>query len=319
MPAQFVEVPVFTLKNGVKIPGVGLGCWMGTPGGGVAVEEMCKKAFKLGYRHFDTASGYGNEEHVGKAIRDSGIPRSQIFLTTKLGNGDHGRVQQAFETSLEKLNCQYIDLYLIHWPQAVNEDGKTLQPEEEPTYTQTWKDMIKLLDTGKVKAIGVSNFSVKTLEVLISQTNVVPAVNQVQMHPCLPDNELLNYCREKGIHVTAYSPLGRKDSPFFSDPTVKTVAEKNGITVSQVVLSWNVQRGVSVIPKSENEHRLRANVEIVKLDDEDFQLIDNLHKKPGMHRQLLASLMPNPDTGLLFGWTHDQLGWNLDRQGNWIQ
>jgi len=291
---------------------------MGSPGGGEAVETMCKTALGLGYRHLDTADGYQNEEHVGKAIKDSGIPRSEIFVTTKLNNGDHGRVKEAFETSLKKLNCEYIDLFLIHWPQATS-NGKSLQPDQSPTYVETWKAMEELLDTGKVRSIGVSNFSIKTLEVLLPQAKVVPAVNQVQLHPCLPDNPLLEYCTKKGIHVTAWSPLGRGgSSPFFTDATVKKVAEKNQLTTAQVILSWGYQRGTSIIPKSEKESRMKENMQLVHLDEEDFKAIDNLHKQPGMHRDVVG-LPGFADTGLVFGWTPEQLGWNWDRNGRWIE
>lgn len=317
MPGQQIDVPSFTLNTGAKLPSVGLGCWMGYPGGGDDCENMAKTAIKLGYRHIDTAAGYGNEEHVGKAIRESDVPRSEIFLVTKLNNKDHGRVAEAFQESLDRLGCEYVDLYLMHWPQAQNPDGKILQPDQSPTCVETWQAMEKLLDTGKVKAIGVSNFSIKTLEVLLPQAKVVPAVNQVQLHPCLPSFDLLAYCAQKGIHVTAYSPLGRKDSPFFSDDTIKSISDKHGITIAQVLLSWGVQRGTSVIPKSVQEERLRSNFTLIKLDDEDMQAIDNLHKKPGLHRQLLVSPIIDTVNGTVWGWTHEQLGWNLDNAGSW--
>ncbi|KAG8952561.1 hypothetical protein FRC00_006702, partial [Tulasnella sp. 408] len=153
-------------------------CWMGNPGAAEACEKMVKTAIGLGYRHLDTAAGYRNEESVGKAIRESGAPRSEFFVTTKLWNGDHGRVAGAFEESLARLGLEYIDLYLMHWPQAQTADGRTLQPDESPTYVETWKVMEELLETGKVKSLGVSNFSVKTLEVLLDQATIVPAVNQ---------------------------------------------------------------------------------------------------------------------------------------------
>ncbi|KAG8956362.1 hypothetical protein FRC04_004443 [Tulasnella sp. 424] len=308
MPAQPLEsTPFFTLNNGQKIPAVGLGCWMGSPGQGERCEEMVRKGLKLGYRHLDTAAGYANEEHTGKAIRESGIPRSEIFLTTKLGDRDHGRVKEALEESLSKLDCEYIDLYLMHWPQAQDSNGKTLQPEESPTYVETWKEMEKLLDTGKVKSIGVSNFSIKTLEVLLPEAKIV------QMHPSLPQRDLVDYCATKGIHITAYSPLGQVNSPFYTDETVTRVAEKSGITAAQVLLSWAVQRGTSVIPKSEKEERLKNNITIVRLDDEDFEAIENLHKRPGMNRQLIF-----PSNNFIdgkraqFGWTYEQLGWEYE-------
>jgi len=204
----------------------------------------------------------------------------------------------------------------MHWPQGQDENG-VIPPGVSPTYIDTWQAMEALLDTGKVKAIGVSNFSEKTLEDLLAHAKVIPAVNQVQMHPCLPDQPLLDFCTSRGIHITAYSPLGRANSPFFSDETVKQVADKYGITIAQVLLSWGIQRGTSVIPKSENPARLSSNFQIVVLEESDFKLIDELHKKPGMHRQLLVSSIIDPVNGTVFGWTYDQMGWNLNNDGTW--
>lgn len=287
---------------------------MGQPGGGVKVEEMVKTAIKVGYRHFDTASGYGNEEHVGKAVRESGIPRSEIFLTTKLWNHDHGRVKEAFEESLARLNCDYIDLYLIHWPQASTPEGRVLSFDESPNFVETWKSMEALLDTGKVKSIGVSNFSIKTFEVLLPEVKVPPAVNQIQMHPAWPQQDIRDYCNQKGIHITAYSPLGQNDPLFYADPDCQNIAEKHKATVAQVLISWEVHHGMSVIPKSENPDRIKSNFQILDLDDEDIQSLNNFHKKPGMHKQLLSGL--DSETGTVFGWTLEQLGWKLDRFGN---
>jgi len=281
----------------------------------VKVEEMVKTAIKVGYRHFDTASGYENEEHVGKAVKESGVPRSEIFLTTKLWNHDHGRVKEAFEQSLARLDCDYIDLYLMHWPQASTLDGKrVLSFEESPNFVETWKSMEALLDTGNVKSIGVSNFSIKTFEVLLPQTKVPPAVNQIQMHPAWPQPDLVEYCNQKGIHITAYCPLGQKDSPFYADLDCQRIAQKHKASVAQVLLSWGVHRGMSVIPKSENPDRIKSNFQIFDLDDEDIQPFNDFHKKPGMHKQLHYAL--NSETGTVFGWTLEQLGWKLDRFGN---
>ncbi|KAJ7874823.1 NADP-dependent oxidoreductase domain-containing protein [Mycena olivaceomarginata] len=209
------EIPLFKLKDGSTIPSVGMGCYMG--GGAFTekqVHDMCRKAIKAGYRHFDTATGYGNEQQVGDAIRDSGIPRSEFYITTKLANGDHHRVREAFEESFTRLNVQYIDLFLLHWPQAstgdidfsqINAPNMALPPDEHPTFVETWKEIEKLLETGKVRSIGVSNFSIKTLEELLSQCSIVPATNQVELHPCLPQDDLKAYCDSKGILLTAYS------------------------------------------------------------------------------------------------------------------
>ena len=184
-------------------------------------------ALQLGYRHIDTVSaiiiidegflsgvnflqayGYANEEQVGRAIRESGVPREEIFVTTKLPNHHHHKVAESLQESLDKLDLEYVDLYLMHWPQAYTEDNKMIPYGESPTYVETWRDMEKLLGTGKVRSIGVSNFSVALLEVLLTETTIVPATNQVEMHSCLPSFELKKYCDEKGIVLTAYSPLG---------------------------------------------------------------------------------------------------------------
>ncbi|KAI0030011.1 aldo/keto reductase [Vararia minispora EC-137] len=312
------NVPTYTLNNGEKIPALGLGCWMGELGGEDRAYNMCKKAIEIGYRHIDTAAGYGNEEAVGRAIRDSGVPRSKFYVTTKLRNMDHGSVRQAFEKSLASMNIDYIDLYLIHWPQATTEtwSGDAMSPEQSPTVSETWAEMEKLLETGKIKSIGVSNFSSKIIEMLLSTAKVVPAVNQIQLHPYLPQHELLAYMASKGIHATAYSSLGQPSGNpsipnLLSDNTIQSLAEKYDVTTGQVLLSWGVQRGTSVIPKSENEDRLRKNFTLVKLEDQDMKALDDLHKQPGLHR----SLMTYHENGVVFGWTHEQLGWDLTPEG----
>jgi len=301
------EIPSFTLNDGSKIPSIGMGCWMGGPGGGQRVYDMCSAALECGYRHFDTASAYTNEEEVGRAIRDSSIPRNEIYLTTKLGNGDHHRVKEAFEESLKKLGVSYLDLYLLHWPQAVIND-KVLSPEEQPTFIETWKEMEKLLQTGQVKTIGVSNFSIKTLEQLLPHCSIIPATNQVELHPCLPQNELKAYCEAKGILLTGYSPLGRSKT-FIEDYTITDLAEKNKTTPAQIVLSWAVHRGTIVVPKSEDKGRMLANITIVPLSKLDRALIDELHTMPDMHKSLLV--FDNKGDGTVFGWSYEQLGWKL--------
>ncbi|OBZ69929.1 Glycerol 2-dehydrogenase (NADP(+)) [Grifola frondosa] len=312
-------IPYFTLNDGHKMPSVGMGCWMGTPGGGETVENMCKNALNCGYRHLDTAYGYGNEEHVGKAIRESGIPREEIFLTTKLPNQHHHKVRESFEESLKNLGVDYVDLYLMHWPHAYGEDGKTIPYGEKPTFIETWKEMEKLVDTNKVRSIGVSNFSIKLLNELLPHCTIVPAINQVELHPCLPSFELKEYCDKKGILLTAYSPLGRPKEyngkpVFMTDPDVVRIAAQHGATPAQVALSWGVQRGTAVIPKSESPERMRTNITLLKLSDEDMRALDQIHTKPGMHRSLL--LYHNyTDDGLIFGWTYEQLGWPMEKGG----
>ncbi|KAL1746183.1 NADP-dependent oxidoreductase domain-containing protein [Schizophyllum fasciatum] len=316
------STPCFKLNNGAEIPAVGMGCWMGGFGEAERAYQMCAKALKVGYRHFDTASGYGNEEAVGRAVRESGIPRNEVFVTTKLPNVGHHRVRESFEESLAALGLDYVDLYLVHWPQGErptteqrntgNLGGKDyFAPDEAPTIIDVWKEMEKLLDTGKVKTIGVSNFSVKTLSRLLPHCKVVPAVNQVEMHPCLPQNELNAFCGEKGILLTAYSPLGRTKT-LIEYPAVNAIAEKVKASPAQVVLTWGVQRGTSVIPKSENEERMAANLKLVKLSEEDMRAIDAIHKEPGMHRSLLEY---HSADGKVMGWTYEQLGWDMTLGG----
>ncbi|CAE6425236.1 unnamed protein product [Rhizoctonia solani] len=285
------NVPIIKLNTGHDIPAIGLGCWMGNVGGGEQAYEMVKLALTIGYRHFDTASRYGNEEGVGRAIRESGIPRSEIFVTTKLVDWDHDDPKRGL-------------------------DGGVRQPDESPTFVETWLAMEKLLETGKVNNIGISNFSIKNLTKLLEKANVIPVVNQVELHPCYPQNELIEFCQSKGIYPTAYCPLGQYNSPFFSDPVFIQAAERLGeelsreITPSQLVLSWAVQRGTIVIPKSSNENRLRQNLDIITLPKSIFEIVDNYHESPGMHKTLDAYTLRNP--GTVGGWTYEQMGWNLD-------
>jgi len=316
------KVPLHKLNTGALMPSVGLGCWMGYAGGGKDTEKMVETALKVGYRHFDTAMGYGNEEAVGNAIRASGIPREEIFVTTKLPGEYHDRVQEGFEASLKALDIGYIDLFLMHWPQAIR-DGQKISPDESPTFVETWLDMEKLVDTGKVKSLGVSNFSVQNLEKLLAKAKIVPADNQVELHPCHPDHELLEYSKSKGIHLTAYCPLGQYESPFFEDPALLSIAKRNEKTVSQVVLSWAVQRGTAVVPKSANEGRMKQNLDVFTLSPEDFKAVDEYYKSPGMWKRLCAygpaGTFVKPDNigkeTVLAGWRMADLGWNVNHHG----
>ncbi|KAL0568623.1 hypothetical protein V5O48_013359 [Marasmius crinis-equi] len=342
------DIPQFALNNGTKIPAVGLGCWMGSPGGGARVYEMVQKAIKNGYRHFDTAAGYeANQPTKNRSGRPSEIlefPEASFTSQRSWGivpvhmfrplwrlilptldyhrNTDHHRVQDAFTESLQKLDSDYIDLYLMHWPQA-SVEGRVLPPEESPTIVETWKEMEKLLATGKVKTLGVSNFSIKTLGTLLPHSSVVPATNQVELHPFLPSVALKAFCEEKGILLTAYSPLGNSRTAYagrpsddvpglISDPTVVRVAKKLSIDPGQVLLSWAVQKNIIVVPKTENETRMRTNITLVTLPPEDLEVIDNLHTEPGKHRSLLGY---HSAAGEVFGWTYEWLGWNMKEGG----
>jgi len=264
-----ISVHDCTLNTGAKMPAVGMGCWMGTPVEGMNQEtfDMVSEALKVGYRHIDTAGGYGNEEAVGAAIRASGIPREEIFVTTKLPNEKHHAVKESFEGQVKKLNIEYVDLYLMHWPIGVI-DGKTTPIDQSPTYNECWSEMEKLLEGGKVKAIGVSNFSVKNMKTLLEGAKVVPAVNQVESHPYLPQLSIDAFCQKKGIILTAYSPLGqpregKKVSPLIIDEKVVELAKKYDVGPGTILISWIAQRpGWNVIPKSANPKRMRDNFEV---------------------------------------------------------
>ncbi|WP_098741700.1 aldo/keto reductase [Paenibacillus sp. EZ-K15] len=253
-----------TLNDGVKMPWLGLGVWKTKEG--EEVIQSVKSAIAAGYRSIDTAAIYGNEEGVGQAIRESGVSRDELFITTKVWNDDQGyeKTLQAFETSRKKLGLDIVDLYLVHWP------GKD-------KYLDTWKALIHLQKEGLVRSIGVSNFQIRHLQHIIEETGVVPVVDQVELHPLLSQKELLGYARENNIVLEAWSPLmqGNLDQPVLSQ-----IAEKYGKTTAQVILRWDIQNGVIVIPKSIKEHRIRENAGIFdfELSAEDMAAIDGLNQ-----------------------------------------
>lgn len=253
-----------TLNNGVTMPWLGLGVWKTKEG--EEVIQSVKSAIAAGYRSIDTAAIYGNEEGVGQAIRESGVSRDELFITTKVWNDDQGYEQtlKAFETSRKKLGLDFLDLYLVHWP------GKD-------KYLDTWKALIHLQKEGLVRSIGVSNFQIRHLQHIIEDTGVVPVVNQVELHPLLSQKELLSYARENGIVLEAWSPLMQGN---LDQPKLVEIAEKYGKTVAQVILRWDIQNGVIVIPKSVKEHRIRENAGIFdfELSAEDMAVIDGLNQ-----------------------------------------
>jgi len=286
---------LFKLNTGEFIPAVGIGCWMGRVGEGDHVTQMVKMALELGYRHIDTASNYGNEESVGRALQESKIPRAEIFLTTKLASEDHGHVETALDRSLEKLGTEYVDLYLMHWPMTLFENGHALQPDESPTYVETWKSMEKLVNSGKVKSIGVSNFSIKTLTTLLQHARVVPAVNQVEAHPYLPQHQLL---------------------AFSDNDIVNIVKNKDpGVTEAQVLLSWGVQRGVAVVPKSVDPVRLGQNLSLIELTHDEMGRLDEVHRRKTDRHRSVCGFHSSELGGSCFGWTYDQLGWDMVEGG----
>lgn len=274
----------FKLNTGAEIPALGLGTWQSKPG---EVETAVSYAISVGYRHIDTAFCYQNEEEVGNGIKEAlasgAVKREDLFVTTKLWCTYHTRVEENLDMSLKNLGLDYVDLYLMHWPLAMNQNGNhPLFPKlpsgerdilREHSHVTTWKSMEKLLATGKVKAIGVSNYSKRYLEELLPQVTVIPAVNQIENHPSLPQQEIVDFCTEKRIHVTAYSPLGSTGSPLFTAEPIVEVAKKRGVSPATVLLSWHIARGSSVLAKSVTPSRIKDNCNLIKLDDEDMATI----------------------------------------------
>lgn len=243
------------LSNGVEIPVIGLGVFKIDDG--ETVYDAVRSALEIGYRHIDTASTYKNEEGVGRAITDSGIPREEIFITTKVWNDEQGYEETlaAFDRSLKRLNMDYVDLYLVHWPVP----GK---------YKETWKALEKIYADKKVRAIGVSNFLPHHLEELMKDATVKPVINQIELHPQLPQTEARKYSQANGVEVEAWSPLGK--ATYLDDPVLQELAKKHQKTVAQIMLRWNYQNDVIVIPKSVNVSRQKENADIF-----DFELSAN--------------------------------------------
>ncbi|MFD1850835.1 aldo/keto reductase [Oceanobacillus bengalensis] len=264
------------LNNGLSMPQLGFGVWK------VPDDEATpavKKALEVGYRSIDTAMIYGNEVGVGKAIADSGIPREELFITTKVWNSDHGydNTLKAFDTSLEKLGLDYVDLYLIHWP----------APKYDQ-YVETYKALEKLYKDGRVKAIGVCNFDTEHLERLLNECEVVPVVNQVECHPYLQQKELKHFCLEHNIIVEAYSPL-MNGNDVLHDEVIKGIAGKHKKSAAQVILRWHLQSGVIVIPKSVTPSRMEENLNVF-----DFELSnEEMDKIAALDRNMRNNSLPS--------------------------
>ncbi|MGV9276784.1 aldo/keto reductase [Streptomyces griseosporeus] len=261
------KVPPITLNNGVEMPQLGFGVWQ-VPDD--EAERAVATALQAGYRSIDTAAIYGNEEGTGRAIAASGLPREDIFVTTKLWNSDQGydSTLRAFDTSLAKLGLDYVDLYLIHWPLPGR--GR---------YVDTYKAFEKLHADGRIRAIGVSNFLPEHLERLIAETSVIPAVNQIELHPYLQQHAAREYHAEQGIATEAWSPLG-SGKGLLEVPAIVAIARKHGRTPAQVVLRWHLQTGNVVIPKSVTPSRIEENISVFdfSLDDEDLAAISALNE-----------------------------------------
>ena len=259
-----------TMNNGIKIPRLGFGVYRAAQGD--ETKNAVLNALEVGYRHIDTASAYGNEESVGQAIKESGLKREEIFLTTKLFNSDMRahRQMDAFKESLDRLKVDYVDLYLIHWPVP-------------GVYLESWKVLEEIYNKGLAKAIGVSNFLQHHLDDVIAHGSIVPAANQVEFSPLWQDNLLIQYCREKNIAFEAWGPLAAGE--LIGDRTTGDIGAKYGKTGSQVILRWMLQKNIIVFPKTVHKSRMIENADIFdfELSDEDMAIIDNMnrHRRTG--------------------------------------
>ncbi|KPM39290.1 D-galacturonate reductase [Neonectria ditissima] len=325
----------FKLNTGQDIPAVGFGTWQAEPG---KVQTAVEYALKDGYTLVDGAYCYGNEDEVGEGLKaafDSGIKREDVFVMTKVWATYNTRCELALDKSLKSLGLDHVDLFLVHWPLLLNPEGNH---DKFPTlpdgsrdiirshnHVDTWKQMEKLVATGKTKAIGVCNvsptphtsgeaantkantrlqYSLKYLKELLPHATIVPAINQIENHPSLPQQEIVDYCKEKGIHIVAYSPLGSTGGPMMSSEPVVKVAEKKGVSPVTVLLSYHVARGSTVLAKSVTPERISANKKIVELDADDMKTLndysDDLAKKGELKRYVY------PPFGINFGFPDKQ-------------
>ena len=266
-----------TLNNEVEMPRFGLGVYKSEPG--AETKDAVIAALQSGYRSIDTATFYENEQSVGEGLAAAGVPREEIFVTTKVWNSDQGyqRTLDVFEESMTYLQLETLDLYLIHWPIT-------------DTFLETWRALEQLYHDGRVRAIGVSNFEPHHLESLARKSNVVPAVNQVELHPYLQQRELRQYCREAGIAVEAWSPLAR--GAVLDDPVLQEIATAHGKNPVQVTLRWELQNGIITIPKSVKSHRITDNADVF-----DFELsAAEMDRIDGLDQGEQGRLGPHPDT-----------------------
>ncbi|KAA1034804.1 aldo/keto reductase [Pseudonocardia sp. EV170527-09] len=261
-----MTVPTIKLNDGRQIPQLGFGVFQIEPGD---TADKVKAALDLGYRHIDTAQMYGNEEGVGKAVADSGIPRDELWITTKLNNDGHSReaAVRKLDESLTKLGLDHVDLYLIHWP----------QPKQD-RYVETWQGLEDAQKAGKALSIGVSNFQTDHLDRLAKETSTVPAVNQIEFHPRLVQRELREYLQQHDIALEAWSPIGQGKG-LLEAPELTEIAERVGKSAAQVVLRWHIQLGNIVFPKSNNPERIKENFEIFDfaLSEDDIAAVEKLH------------------------------------------
>lgn len=263
------SVPRIQLNDGNSIPQLGFGVFKVDPD---ETERIVTDALEVGYRHIDTARIYGNEAGVGKAIAESGIPREQLFITTKLWNDDQGTrsVFDAFDASLERLGLEYVDLYLIHWPTPARD-----------RYVETWRAFEEIRASGRARSIGVSNFLVPHLERLLDETGTVPAVDQIELHPAHQQPATVEFAAENGIAIEAWGPLGQGKYPLLEHPEVTDAAAAHGRSPAQVVIRWHLQRGFIVFPKSNRRERIAENFDVFDftLDDAEMEAITALERE----------------------------------------
>ncbi|MFF9242413.1 aldo/keto reductase [Streptomyces sp. NPDC014801] len=262
------DIPTYTLNDGMVIPALGLGTW---PMDDALAEQAVRGALGMGYRLVDTAANYGNETGVGRGLAGSGVPREEVVVTTKLPGRHHGYEETlaSFEESRRRLGVEYVDLYLIHWP----------NPRVDK-YVDSWRAMIKLRDDGLVRSIGVSNFTPEHIRRLEKETGVLPSVNQIELHPLFPQPELRRFHADRGIVTESWSPLGR-GSHLLDDPRIADLARKYGVSPGQVVLRWHVQLGALPVPKSADHERQRDNLDVFgfELDAEEMAAVGH-HSSP---------------------------------------
>ncbi|KAI8869614.1 hypothetical protein GQ42DRAFT_156059 [Ramicandelaber brevisporus] len=291
--SHMVTVPLVTLSNGAKMPAIGFGVMYAT-------LDAAKAALDAGYRHFDCAAFYKNEHVFGQALKSSDIPRSSLWITGKIWGNHHDDPEVSLDKTLADLGTDYLDLLLLHYPLRFDDDTLQFVNPRKTDIPAVWKKLEALVDSGKVKAIGVSNFTAKLLdEELLPIARIKPVLNQVEMHPYLQQKKLVEYGKQHGVHITAYCPLGGgfQDPIVMNDETIAEIAKKHNVAASTILLSWGVQRGTSLIPRSTSPERMKQNLKTIQLDDEDMDAIANIKT---VKRYVDLSAVWGPHTKFVF-------------------